>query len=183
MALNYMHQKNIVHRDIKPENILIEDVDNLEIKVTDFGFATFFDSEKKLDEVLGSPIYMPPEIVKKQLYDSKVDVWSAGVVVFILLSGTPPFVSESKEEVFRQIKDKVHTYEGAEWSKVSSHAKNFLKLCLDKNPRTRPSAEQLLNHPWLAQEPRSSPQAQQELNDRLAYASANLASFCRATNF
>ena len=63
LALNYMHQKNIVHRDIKPENILIEDVKNMEIKVTDFGFATFFDSQKKLDEVLGSPIYMPPEIV------------------------------------------------------------------------------------------------------------------------
>merc|ERR1719263_1017641 len=98
-----MHKKNIVHRDIKPENILIDDIENLDIKITDFGFATFFDTSKKLDEVLGSPIYMPPEIVKKQLYDSKVDIWSAGVVVFILLTGTPPFVAESKEEVFKQI--------------------------------------------------------------------------------
>jgi calcium-dependent protein kinase len=100
-ALNYMHKRNIVHRDIKPENILIADLESLEIKVTDFGFATYFDANKKLDEVLGSPIYMPPEIVKKELYDSKVDIWSAGVVVFILLTGTPPFVSESKEAVFK----------------------------------------------------------------------------------
>ena len=63
LALNYMHQKNIVHRDIKPENILIEDVQQLSIKLTDFGFASYFDEKKKLKEVLGSPIYMPPEIV------------------------------------------------------------------------------------------------------------------------
>ena len=65
MALNYMHKKKIVHRDLKPENILIENLENLEIKLTDFGFATYFD-EKKLNEVLGSPLYMPPEIVLKQ---------------------------------------------------------------------------------------------------------------------
>jgi len=65
MALNYMHKKNIVHRDLKPENILIESLENLEIKLTDFGFATYFDQKGKLDEVLGSPLYMPPEIVMK----------------------------------------------------------------------------------------------------------------------
>jgi len=65
MALNYMHQKNIVHRDLKPENILIESLENLEVKLTDFGFATYFDNKDKLDEVLGSPLYMPPEIVMR----------------------------------------------------------------------------------------------------------------------
>ena len=72
LALNYMHSSNIVHRDIKPENILMEKKDplsKLEIKLTDFGFATYFDQNKKLDEVLGSPIYMPPEIVKHEKYD------------------------------------------------------------------------------------------------------------------
>ena len=90
-----------MHRDIKPENILIEDTKTIEIKLTDFGFATYFDSKAKLDEVLGSPIYMPPEIVAHQKYDSKVDIWSSGIVVYILLSGKAPFVSDSKEEVYR----------------------------------------------------------------------------------
>lgn len=100
MALNYMHSKNIVHRDLKPENILLENLENLDIKLTDFGFATYFDSKKNLSEVLGSPLYMPPEIVNKKEYDSKVDIWSAGVVAFILLCGKPPFMGDSKDEVY-----------------------------------------------------------------------------------
>ena len=64
-----MHQDCVVHRDIKPENILIEDIEDLQIKVTDFGFATYFDEENKLEDVLGSPLYMPPEIVRQDKYD------------------------------------------------------------------------------------------------------------------
>lgn len=107
MALNYMHSSNIVHRDIKPENILMEKKDplsKLEIKLTDFGFATYFDQNKKLDEVLGSPIYMPPEIVKHEKYDQKADVWSAGVVTYVMLCGKPPFYHETKEGVYEAIK-------------------------------------------------------------------------------
>ena len=96
LSLNYMHQKNIVHRDIKPENILIDDVENLLIKLTDFGFASYIDEKKKLKEVLGSPIYMPPEIVSNLKYDNKVDVWSAGIVTCILLTGKPPFYGQNK---------------------------------------------------------------------------------------
>jgi serine/threonine protein kinase len=92
-----MHSSNIVHRDIKPENILLEKVLPLEIKMTDFGFATYFEEKMKLNEVLGSPIYMAPEIVEKQAYDTKVDVWSAGCVAFIMLCGTPPFLGDSKQ--------------------------------------------------------------------------------------
>jgi calcium-dependent protein kinase len=97
LALNYMHLKGIVHRDIKPENVLIENLENLEIKLTDFGFATYFDHRKgELNEVLGSPLYMPPEIVKHEKYDSKVDIWSAGVMTYILLVGKPPFMGKTK---------------------------------------------------------------------------------------
>lgn len=99
-----MHSNNIVHRDIKPENVLLEKLESLEVKLTDFGFATYFDEKSKLDEVLGSPIYMPPEIVDKQTYDAKVDVWSAGIVVYIMLCGRPPFLGDSKADVYRAIK-------------------------------------------------------------------------------
>lgn len=102
LALNYMHSNNIAHRDIKPENILISNKETLEIKLTDFGFATYH-KQTDLDDVLGSPIYMAPEIVKRLTYNEKVDCWSAGVVTFVLLTGLPPFNGNSKEEVYNSI--------------------------------------------------------------------------------
>jgi calcium-dependent protein kinase len=98
-----MHTKGIVHRDIKPENILMESksVDNLNIKITDFGFAKFYDPrEGGLKESLGSPLYMAPEIIKNLPYDSKVDIWSLGIVFYILLSGKPPISARTKEDIF-----------------------------------------------------------------------------------
>ena len=81
----------------------MDSLDDLTVKLTDFGFATFFDENDLLDEVLGSPIYMPPEIILRQKYDSKVDTWSAGVVAYILLTGLPPFSGANKEEVYAAI--------------------------------------------------------------------------------
>ena len=72
-------------------------------------------------------------------------------MTFILLSGKPPFMGDSKEDVYKAIKETTHQYQGKEWTKVTAQARNFLELCLDKNPNSRPSAEELLNHPWLTQ--------------------------------
>ena len=102
LALNFMHQKQIMHRDLKPENILVEenadDVKNEDIwiKLTDFGFATKYDPNKKQTLSLGSPLYMAPELCKEQAYDNKVDVWSSGVIAYILLAGEPPFYDRNK---------------------------------------------------------------------------------------
>lgn len=95
-----MHKKQIIHRDIKPENILMESSDpsNLNIKITDFGFAKFYDPSKGgLEDTLGSPLYMAPEIIKKVPYDEKVDVWSIGVIAYIILTGRPPFLGKIKD--------------------------------------------------------------------------------------
>ena len=92
-----------MHRDIKPENILFEKANHKDslIKITDFGFARFLDpAEGGLTETLGSPLYMAPEIVKKVKYDTKVDIWSLGVLTYIMLSGRPPFNGKSKDEIF-----------------------------------------------------------------------------------
>lgn len=141
LALNYMHKNNIAHRDIKPENILIDSITNLSIKLTDFGFATYFDKTDLLDEVLGSPIYMSPEIVKNEKYDSKCDVWSTGVVAYVLLSGKPPFFGEGKDGVYKAICEQELQMTDDSWKLVSSEAKDFLQKCLTKDPLSRLSSE------------------------------------------
>lgn len=95
-----------MHRDIKAENILLESKEDLRVKITDFGFACFFNKEvyENKNEVLGSPLYMAPEIIANQKYDAKVDIWSLGVVTYILLSGRPPFKGKSRAEIFESIK-------------------------------------------------------------------------------
>mmetsp|Transcript_34635 Transcript_34635/g.52970 ORF Transcript_34635/g.52970 Transcript_34635/m.52970 type:complete len:268 (+) Transcript_34635:26-829(+) len=101
LAINYMHQKNITHRDLKPENILLESKDKkkLEVKISDFGFSCFFEPTDGLDLVLGSPLYMAPEIIRGKVYNEKVDIWSIGVITYMLLSGRNPFPGRSKQEV------------------------------------------------------------------------------------
>ena len=97
-----MHKKKIVHRDLKPENILIsgsEEDQQLEVKVVDFGFASFYDPKVGLDRGLGSPLYMAPEIIQKKTYTEKVDIWSIGVIAYILLTGRVPFGGSSKDEI------------------------------------------------------------------------------------
>ena len=95
LALNYMHTlpEPMAHRDLKPENILLEykDDDKYEIKIADFGFSCVFDPKIGLDLTLGSPLYMAPEIIQKQPYNEKVDVWAMGVITYMLLSGRNPF--------------------------------------------------------------------------------------------
>jgi serine/threonine protein kinase len=93
-----------MHRDLKPENVLIENIETLEVKITDFGFATYFDEKAQSGSVfLGSALYMAPEIVSQyeDHYDQKVDIWGAGVIAFMLLTGEPPFEAENQDELFR----------------------------------------------------------------------------------
>ena len=102
LALNYMHQQKITHRDLKPDNIMCQvdqSSEELTVKLTDFGFACFFDPNQKMDLNLGTPMYMAPELVNNDDYTEKVDVWALGCIVFILLTGQPPFYGENKEEM------------------------------------------------------------------------------------
>lgn len=151
-GLNYMHKKNIAHRDIKPENILLasKDIDNLELKITDFGFAKCYDPEQGgLTETLGSPLYMAPEIIKKLPYDCSVDIWALGVMTYIMLSGKPPFKGKSKDDVFVEITTKNINYPGETWKNISKEAKSFIRKMLIRDPKQRSTAEELIKDEFL----------------------------------
>ena len=134
LALNYMHKKNISHRDLKLENLMCQNdkMDDLNVKLTDFGFATFFDPKLKMHLSLGSPLYMAPELVMESDYDQRVDVWSLGCLLYILLSGSPPFSGKTKEEISHSIMNRDPAFNGPEWKKISPEAKDFCENCLEK---------------------------------------------------
>jgi len=96
-SINYCHLNNICHRDLKPENILIEEGDS--VKVIDFGTAQTFTSDKGMHNILGTPYYMAPEIFAKSGYNEKCDIWSVGVIMYILLTGRPPFYGKTDIDI------------------------------------------------------------------------------------
>lgn len=148
-CVNYCHKNNIVHRDLKPENILLEPSKEFDqIKIIDFGTSLVYDPEKQLDEKLGTPYYIAPEVLNKS-YNSKCDIWSVGVIVYILLSGQPPFNGSDDKEIMKKVREgKVH-FDGPQWQKISTEAKNFIKRLLTYDPEKRPDAEQAMTDPWL----------------------------------
>jgi calcium-dependent protein kinase len=150
LALNYIHNKNIMHRDLKPENILLEsgDINNLNIKLSDFGFATYYAPGESLQ--CGSPLYMAPEIVKSEKYTEKVDIWSTGVIAYILLSGRPPFGGKQKQEIYRNIKNAELVFPDQYWKNISAEAIDFIKLALTRDKTIRPSAQELIQHNWIS---------------------------------
>ena len=101
-CVNYCHKSNIVHRDLKPENILLEQNKEYDqIKIIDFGTSLVYDPSKQLDEKLGTPYYIAPEVLNKS-YNSKCDIWSVGVITYILLSGQPPFNGENDKDIMKK---------------------------------------------------------------------------------
>ena len=138
-----MHKRGVAHRDLKPENILLvsKEKSNLDIKITDFGFSCFFEPETGLEIQLGTALYMAPEIINAQKYDEKVDIWSIGIITYMLLTGRTPYGGKNKQELKNNIATK-----DVDWSKpyvesLSSEAKKFMKKCLTRDIGDRPSAE------------------------------------------
>ncbi|OMJ75498.1 hypothetical protein SteCoe_25347 [Stentor coeruleus] len=147
-AVSYIHNKNIVHRDIKLENILISSRDkNLHIKLIDFNIATF-NIGKRLSKFTGTSFYIAPEVIKEN-YDEKCDVWSCGVIMFLLLTGKFPFDGSSREEILSKISQVNLNLKSVIMENISPAAKNLLELILMKNPKSRYTAKQALEHPWI----------------------------------
>lgn len=149
-AVLYCHSMNILHRDLKPENILIErkEKHGIKIKIIDFGTAKIFEKNKVERKIIGSSYYIAPEVLSKS-YNEKCDLWSCGVIMYILLSASPPFSGRNDNEIIENIKRGYYDLESSVWQKVSNEAKHLIKNLLERNIGIRISAEEALQHKWF----------------------------------
>ena len=157
-ALNYLHSKGIVHRDIKPENILVQKItkkdnknslDEIHIKLIDFGASNFFKENEILTLKVGSPYYIAPEVLNKS-YNEKCDIWSAGVVLYVMLTGNFPFVGKTSQKLFENIKTGKYKTTGKEWEAISKEAKDLIGQMLELDVSKRISASECLKSPFLS---------------------------------
>ena len=147
-AINYCHKNGIVHRDLKPENLLyLNKNENSPIKVIDFGMSKRFTHEKFMNEKVGTAYYISPEILQGK-YDEKCDIWSAGVILYIIICGYPCFNGEDDDEIFAAIQKGKIQFPSPEWDDISEDAKNLIKkMCCP--PEKRLTAEQVLKEVWV----------------------------------
>ena len=151
MAIYYLHSYGIVHRDLKPENILMTDIsDTADIRLLDFGLSKIIGNEEKCTEPYGTLSFVAPEVLQGKPYDKSVDLWSIGIITFLLLCGYLPFDDKhSEREIARQtIQDPV-PYEKKIWDKYSPEAKAFVDGLLQKKPEKRYTIKEVLEHPWI----------------------------------
>ena len=171
-AIMYCHSKEVVHRDLKPENILIDSIavdGKIDIKIIDFGTALFFSPQEIISETLGTVYYMAPEVLMEN-YNEKCDIWSIGVILFILLCGNFPFGGEADSEVIASIKLGTYSFDsicgnylGNIWDGVSVTAKDLIEKMLTYDPAKRISAVEAYKHPWLKKKGFSSLNEEQKI--------------------
>uniref|UniRef100_A0A6B2LCY0 non-specific serine/threonine protein kinase n=1 Tax=Arcella intermedia TaxID=1963864 RepID=A0A6B2LCY0_9EUKA len=150
-AIQYMHNVGIVHRDLKLENLLLDETKSI-VKVSDFGLSINMNVETP-SKCVGSIFYVAPEVLIDESYGSGVDIWSVGVMAFMLISGSPPFDAPDEEENNMEIFEKIckveYSFEAPEWENTEEQTKQFIQLALTKEPSERPTASALLQHPWI----------------------------------
>ncbi|CAH9127727.1 unnamed protein product [Cuscuta epithymum] len=143
------HSLGVMHRDLKPENFLfINEEEEAPLKTIDFGLSAFFKPGETFSEVVGSPYYVAPEVLRKH-YGQACDIWSAGVIIYILLSGVPPFWDETEQGIFEQVLKGELDFVSEPWPNISDSAKDFVRKMLVRDPKQRPTAHEILCHPWV----------------------------------
>lgn len=148
-AITYCHSNSIVHRDLKPENLLLDkDSPDALLKIIDFGTSKIFDTDSKMTQKYGTAYYIAPEVLRRE-YNEKCDVWSCGVILYILLSGKPPFYGRSDKEILEKVQRGVYSMDDQEWSRVSKEAKVLIRKMLQMSTSARISAKDALEDVWI----------------------------------
>jgi calcium-dependent protein kinase len=146
------HSLGVMHRDLKPENFLFSSTkEDAALKTTDFGLSVFFKPGEVFRDVVGSPYYVAPEVLRKN-YGPEADVWSAGVILYILLSGVPPFWAETEQGIFEQVLKSELDFASDPWPKISDSAKDLIRKMLTPQASKRLKAHQVLAHPWICED-------------------------------
>mmetsp|Transcript_8397 Transcript_8397/g.12399 ORF Transcript_8397/g.12399 Transcript_8397/m.12399 type:complete len:332 (-) Transcript_8397:155-1150(-) len=149
-ALAHCHERDVAHRDLKPENLLlVSKTNDKNIKIADFGFAKKVSSNKCLLTQCGTPGYVAPEILHGVPYGTMADMWSLGVITYILLGGYPPFIEQNQRELFKKIKRGQYEFHVEYWGTISKGAKDLIAGMLTVNPDERLTADKCLNVPWI----------------------------------
>jgi len=152
-TLQHLNENGVVHRDIKPENILFG-IDGT-LKVTDFGLAhSIIPSTSSIDSILmddtfGTPFYVAPEIVKKEWYNYKCDMWSLGVILYIMLVGYHPFRAKTLHLIYKLIINGEYNFDSRRWKKISKEAKHLISCLLEVDPKKRYSPNDVKQHQWI----------------------------------
>lgn len=162
LAVNYIHSHGVVHRDIKLENFLYDTKNSNFLKLIDFGFGKVWDPNIKMQTSCGTLAYVAPEVLERA-YTSQCDLWSLGVITFVLLSGYMPF-SGSEEEQTRRISKGKYTMKPERWNKMSESGISFVKGLLEVDPQIRLSAAKALEHPWILGREKIRPDAEVDNN-------------------
>ncbi|CAN1226839.1 Calcium-dependent protein kinase 17 [Linum grandiflorum] len=146
------HSMGVIHRDLKPENFLLLNKDESSpLKATDFGLSVFYKPGEVFKDIVGSAYYIAPEVLKRK-YGPEADIWSIGVMLYILLSGVPPFWAESEHGIFNAILRGQVDFQTDPWPAISPQAKDLVRKMLNSDPKQRVSASQVLNHPWIKED-------------------------------
>ncbi|XP_006649209.2 calcium-dependent protein kinase 6 [Oryza brachyantha] len=146
------HSLGVMHRDLKPENFLLKDrAREASLKAIDFGLSVFFKPGQVFTDVVGSPYYVAPEVLCKH-YGPEADVWTAGVIVYILLSGVPPFWAETQQGIFDAVLRGALDFDSDPWPTISDSAKDLIRRMLRSPPKDRLTAHQVLCHPWVCED-------------------------------
>ncbi len=154
-AINYCHNMNIIHRDLKPENILIVSRNKKNnfpnVKIGDFGLSKVLEKNSLENKIVGTVYYVAPEVIQKK-YNQKCDLWSCGVIMYVLLTKKPPFGGDTSDEIIAKIKKGEFDMTSPPFNKISNSAKDLIKKLLTLDPRQRISAQQALYHSWFKEQ-------------------------------
>ena len=149
-GIAYLHADGIAHRDLKPENLLLKSKDNdYDVKIADFGLSSFISDNALMQTACGTPAYVAPEVLLNTGYDQEVDLWSIGVITYILLVGFPPFHGETVRQILEVVSKGRYDFPSPYWDDISPHARDFIRKLLVVDPKKRMSAKEALDHVWI----------------------------------